>query len=84
MYFELIYRHIFRSSLHDLKYLDHIVLPFLFLSEVSVIVGIVEKYQLKSLVTRVHLQKLHLLLMTTLDALRVQIGTIVPFETITM
>jgi len=42
VYFELINRHIFRSILHDLKYLDHIILSFLFLGIVSVIVRIVE------------------------------------------
>lgn len=84
MDFELIYGHIFRRILHDLEYLDHIVLPFLFLGVISMVMSIVEVYQLKSLVSWIHLQKFHLLLMATLDALRVQIGSIVSFETITM
>ena len=84
VYFELIYRHIFRSILHNLEYLDHIILSFLFLCKVNVVMGIVEVYQFKSLVIWIYLQKLHLLFVPTLDTLRVQIGTIVSFKTITM
>lgn len=84
VYFELINRHVLRSILHYLEDLHHVVLSFLFLAVVYVVVSIIKENQLEILNTWIHLQKLHLLFVSALDTLRIQVRTIVPLKAVGM
>lgn len=82
---ELIDRHVLRSILHDLKHFLHVVLMLLLSHEVYMAMRVIEKNKLIALMYvhhHVRLNELQLQLRAALNALCVEVRSIIAFETV--